>query len=150
MGRDAYLARVALGRSAFGPPLRDENGDLFLGGRARLADDIGYSQQWDDRGHPVHPASEAHAKQYRKAQNEVLEACGVIIRKDTARKLKKSVHELSEEQQAEILAQENSLGFIMKCFDRFAGNFLTWWVSSLRSRLLVCSYNNVSLSEQIV
>lgn len=137
MGRDAYLARVALGRSAFGPPLRDENGELFLGGQARLHDDKSYVQQWDERGHPMNPASEAQAKQYRKAQNEVLEACGVIIRKDSARKLQQSAHELTDEQQAEILAEENRLGFMLKCFDRFAGNLLTWWISGLRGRLLV-------------
>ncbi|KAK5099397.1 hypothetical protein LTS08_005979 [Lithohypha guttulata] len=136
MGREAYLARLALGRSAFGPPLRDENGDFVLGPQARAHDDRSYTQHWDERGHPQNVDSTQRAKQFQKAQNEVLEACGVIIRKDAAKRQRRSARELPEEDQLELINEENNIGFLFKCGDRFLGYCLTWWIGSLRRRWL--------------
>lgn len=137
MGREAYLARLVLGRSAFEAPLRDENGDLLLGGQAHIHDDKSYVQQWDDRGHPKNLTSQQRAKQFRKAQNEVLEACGVIIRKDAANKKKQSAKDVPEDHQLDFLNEENKIGFMLKCLDRFSSNIVTWWVDCLRKRILV-------------
>lgn len=149
MGREAYLTRVVLGRSAFGPPLRDENGEFVLGGQARIHDDQSYTQQWDERGHPQNLTSERRAKAFQKAQNEVLEACGVIIRKDAAKKKKQSLKEVPEGHQLSILDDENKIGFMVKCFDRFHGELLTWWVGKLRMRLTTFAPTAKSLIDSI-
>lgn len=137
MGREAYLARLALGRSAFDAPLRDENGDFVLGGQSHINDDKSYVQQWDEKGHPQNITSERRVKQLHKAQNEVLEACGVIIRKDAANKRKQSAKEATEDHKLDVLKEENKIGFMLKCLDRFSSNVLSWWVDCLRKRVLV-------------
>ena len=154
MGREAYLARVVLvkltffcdsqkpdthlqGRSAFEEPLRNENGDFVLGGQARAFDDKSYVQQWDERGHPRNIESERRAKRLRKAQNEVLAACGVIVKKDEDRKKRERREETPEDSQLVVLDDENWVGLMLRCVDRFSGNILTWWINSLRRRSIV-------------
>lgn len=137
MGREAYLARLAFGRSAFGPPIRDQNGDFVVGDHVHNRDDVGYRQQWDDRGHPKNVASVQSGKDYRRAQNEVLEACGIVIRKNAARRRDPTIQDPSNDEQLERLKDENNEGFALKYGDRFGGYLLTWWLESSRKRWLV-------------
>lgn len=136
MGRDSYLTRITLGRSAFGDPLRDENGALVLGRQARCFDDRHYEQKWDDRGHPRNSESERLFTRFCKAQNEVLLACGVVVRKNDTQNRKQKRRQVPESAQLESLDAENKLGFMLKCADRLSGNFLTWWTNVLRRRLM--------------
>ena len=113
------------------------NGDLVLGGQARAFDDQSYIQQFDDRGHPTNLESERCSKRFRKAQNEVLAACGVVVRRDADRKRKQDQTKRHEDAQLMVLQNENNIGLVAKCMDRLTGDVLTWWISSLRMRLTV-------------
>lgn len=135
MGRQAYLSRLALGRSAFEAPLKDENGDFIIGARARANDDKSHQQEWDDRGHPQNKKSEDTAKNYRMSQNQILEACGVLVKRDAFEKVKKeNAKRVSE---TALAMSENQSGMILKASDRILGLVLTWWSTSLRRRLMV-------------
>lgn len=137
MGREAYLNRVVLGRSAFEAPLRDDEGNFILGGQARLHDDPSYEQQWDERGHPHNPESERRARKFRQAQNEVLQACGVIVRKDAAKNERRRQRELPRYTQLADVEEENNTGFLFKGIDRISGIISSWWLHNLRKRLMV-------------
>lgn len=133
------------GISAFQEPLRDENGDFVLGGQAHKFDNIGYVQQWDERGYPQNPISQRQAKRFDRSQNEILQACGLVVRKNAEEKKKKRRgDEISESFQLKIVEEENETGFLLKFFDNLAGDLLTWWIRSLKKRLLVSGEGRVS------
>ena len=138
MGREAYLARLAFGRSAFGSPFHNDAGEYLVGDHVASRNDSTYQQQWDERGHPVNTASVETRKDYHRVQNEVLEACGIIVHKDAVRRRNtETTHEISEQQQLEKLNQENNDGFALKYGDRLGGYLLTWWLELIRIRMLV-------------
>lgn len=117
--------------------MRDEHGEFILGGQAHRFDDISYRQQWDRRGHPYNPVSERQAKRFYKSQNEILQACGLVVRKDAEKKRKRKSRELPESTQLKIVENENETGFVLKYVDNLAGDLLTWWICNLKKRLLV-------------
>ena len=111
----------------------------MLGAQARAFDDQSYVQRFDDRGHPQNLESDHRSKRFRKAQNEVLAACGVVVRRDGNRKRTQDRTEVPEDAQLMVLQDENKIGLMSKCMDRLTGDVLTWWVNSLRRRLTVRS-----------
>lgn len=109
----------------------------MLGGQARAFDNQSYVQQFDDRGHPQNLESERRSKRFRKAQNEVLAACGVVVRRDENRKRTQDPTRVHEDVQLMVLQDENKIGLMLKCMDRLTGDVLAWWINSLRRRLTV-------------
>ncbi|KAL9095618.1 MAG: hypothetical protein Q9165_002050 [Trypethelium subeluteriae] len=112
MGRQAFLTRIALGRSAFEPLEQNQSSedqvDVFR--QCDLEEDpsdqdgihtqstsqqidspIDYIQQYDDRGYPYDPEAQARASQMRQAQNDVLAAVGVVKRRDDREKEARSI-----------------------------------------------------------
>lgn len=140
MGREAYLNRVVLGRSAFEAPLRDGDGNFILGNHVRDRDDRSYEQQWNERGRPYNPESERKSKKFHQAQNEVLHACGVIISKDLAKVEKHKRREVPRSTRLAEIEEENNIGFFFKGIDRVNGVISTWWLQSLRRQLMVRIY----------
>lgn len=126
---------VEQGRSAFQAPLRDENDEILIGTYSRTIDDPSYRQQWNERGHPQNLESEQRAKQLRKAQNDVLQACGFIVRKDAERR--KEAPNVPWDQKYELVKKENTVGFMFKSLDRLGGMLSSWWAISLRRRIMV-------------
>lgn len=130
------------GRSAFEPPLRDENGDFILGPYVHQSNRLSYAQKWDDRGHPFNPESKASAKRLRKAQNEVLQACGVIVHNDT--RVKSDLDNLRPETAVEIITEENKIGVLLKGIDRISALMMTWGIASLRRRIMVSPLSSLT------
>ncbi|KAK5371087.1 hypothetical protein LTR20_007306 [Exophiala xenobiotica] len=134
MGRQAHLARLALGRSPFDPPLQDENGDLIQGPNVQHDTARNYVQQFDARGHPQNLASEASRRRLRRAQNEVLSTVGVVVRK--ARAERSTWQSMSEEQKHLLLLDENIAGANFGIVESVVEKLSTRWLSTLRRRIL--------------
>ena len=140
MGREAFLARKTLGRSAFDSPLKADDGECVLGGQTHIYDDRNYVQQWNERGHPVNTESDRRDKEFKMAQMEVFEACGIVIRKDSAMKERRFAKRVVENHQIQDLENENLAGMILKYSDRQGGLFLTWWLFAIRRRIGLVSF----------
>lgn len=83
MGRDEYLWRLCLGRSAF-RPLESAQKPVQAQQEERVAADqrsgAGSKQLYDDKGRPCNPAKDRMDAAIRYAQNEVLAFSGVVQR----------------------------------------------------------------------
>ena len=87
MGRQQYLERLALGRSPFqsGPATTNHANTQSQRQPAEAVNSTGAStQQYDSKGRPTNPATEAQNAKLRHASNEVLALVGVVERKDSA------------------------------------------------------------------
>lgn len=78
-----------------------------------------------------------NAKRFYRSQNEVLQACGLVVRKNAEKKRKRKGDGIPEKDQLDLLKEENETGFILRFVDSIAGDPLTWWVVNLKKRLLV-------------
>lgn len=139
MGREPYLARLAFGRSAFGAPIRSDDDGLFVPIHPTVDE---RHQQYDDNGRPRNPTSEAAARRFRKAQNEVLAACNIVITKHF-----KSTHENDRDfrlrrRKIETVDDENVTGLIMKGLDRGLGYALSWPAVCLQRHYLTFADRN--------
>ncbi|KAL2413523.1 hypothetical protein ABEF95_003954 [Exophiala dermatitidis] len=149
MGRHAHIARLALGRSPFEPPLQDDRGDFVLGPNVQLCAARNYVQYFDSRGHPQNFASEASRTRLIRAQNDALSTVGVVVRK--AKRTRSSWQNMSDEQKHMLLISENiagaNLGIIVDVLQRLS----TWWIVCFRRRLLIYkSYLGLSIPELIL
>ncbi|KAL8999306.1 MAG: hypothetical protein Q9169_001851 [Polycauliona sp. 2 TL-2023] len=91
MGVQAYLARLALGRSAHDPlpaqqttPLAQQSDQRSrhtdsTQSEASTQDNDWYLQQYDDRGYPENTSSRLLSRRSRQAQNDVLAAVGILL-----------------------------------------------------------------------
>ena len=136
MGRQAYLTRLAFGRSPYGETLRDEKGDLLIGPHSHDNATKGYVQQFDEKGKPSNLDTEASDRKLRRAQNEVLRIVGVTRRKNDVQE-PKPFKSLSVEQRVELLAQENSSAHNVEVRAYVLCDLSSWWLQSLRRRLCV-------------
>lgn len=137
MGRQAHLARLALGRSPYGPPLLDDDGELFIGPHTHDDDARGYNQQYNDRGHPINKDSDLANRRLRRAQNEILRVAGVV---KTKRDVDAQPHwqSLSKTERKEIIRDENVFATKFRNgLDYFLLVSGTWWLTSFRNRLFV-------------
>jgi hypothetical protein len=157
MGRQAYLTRLALGRSAYEPP---EDGPLFASSRAgdwssALGTPLRTSSQaetaarpeedppqdvqlYDARGHPFNPWARARARRSREAMNDVLSVVGVVER---------SLPEVLQEfggghnEHVQVASEdENSIGEKIGWAADIDNQFLSWWIHAFTNRLLVCGF----------
>lgn len=81
--------------------------------------------------------SAQNTKRFYRSQNEILQACGLVVRKNAENERKRKDDEVPESDQLEILKEENETGLILRFVDSIAGDPLTWWVFNLKKRLLV-------------
>lgn len=137
MGRQAHLARLALGRSPFGQPIRDEGGEVFIGPHTHDNDARDYIQQFNEKGHPTLENSKLADHQLRRAQNEVYRAAGVLQAKEDI-KPKSHWQRLTHRERLERIIEENAFAVSRRSIpDDFALHLSTWWICALRNRLLV-------------
>ncbi|KAI9042499.1 uncharacterized protein KD926_005353 [Aspergillus affinis] len=133
MGRQAYLNRLALGRSPYEAPERPEGSTADLAPSAQrrrstlYADD--YVQDYDERGHPVNHESKVFGRELRRAKNDILSTMGIVVSEDG------NTGGPSEQQRAEMLAAENDYGLVMATIDQVSVFLGTWWTSSLAGRI---------------
>lgn len=99
---------------------------------ARNRDADGYVQQYDDRGHPVFPASKALARDLRRAKNDVLSTMGVVVSGEAGRS-----STLKDKKAFNIITSENDYGLAIVALDHAIYFFGSWWIESLRRRIQV-------------
>jgi hypothetical protein len=131
------------GRSAFEPTeeatesdeyiqLAASRSDEALPERYREAKANNYIQLYDERGNPINPRAHAYGKQLRDAQNDVLASVGVVQRRRSpAEGLPGSYEERLDE-----LESEETVGNALALTSTVVENLCTWWIGSIRDRLL--------------
>ncbi|KAJ5172477.1 hypothetical protein N7492_005070 [Penicillium capsulatum] len=130
MGRQAYLNRLALGRSPYEPPEASSVDPL---GPVRRVSNIhadNYMQQYDSRGHPVNPESKTLGRELRRAKNDILSTMGIVVSGED-RNAKSS----NEQETMTQIAAENDFGLVITTLDQLFVFFGTWWSSSLTGRI---------------
>ncbi|KNG84125.1 hypothetical protein ANOM_007170 [Aspergillus nomiae NRRL 13137] len=144
MGRQAYLNRLALGRSPYEAPERPADPAVDLGSPTqqrvspRYAD--GYVQHYDERGHPINPESKSFGRELRRAKNDILSTMGIVVSEDG------NASGLSEQQKIDIIAAENDYGLVMATLDHVSAFLGSWWTSSLTGRIQTFrSYTHIPL-----
>ncbi|KAF2474794.1 uncharacterized protein BDR25DRAFT_214690 [Lindgomyces ingoldianus] len=135
MGRQAYLTRLALGRSAFEPSQPATASPEYVqldSSQEDISTPNVNAQLYDERGHPINPRAREHGRRFREAQNDVLAAIGVVERRRSPSEGLPGAYELRIEQ----LENEESAGNAIAFASRLAENLCTWWLGSLRDRIL--------------
>ncbi|KAI4721866.1 hypothetical protein E4T48_01808 [Aureobasidium sp. EXF-10727] len=136
MSRDAFLARMALGRSVYEtspeteePPPQPTRSN---------------EQQYNARGEPISLTTIRHEEAMIAAKNECLAAVGVCEKKDKL--VDRLIDQLpngeqrlhfSDEEWAIIKEGENDYGELIRMTAETSRNFLEWWLLGLRRRLQV-------------
>ncbi|KAF2630762.1 hypothetical protein BU25DRAFT_455836 [Macroventuria anomochaeta] len=157
MGRQAYLAKIAFGRSAFEPTdevtesdeyiqLAASQSDEPLPQRYREAKANNYIQLYDERGNPINPRSHAYGKRLRDAQNDVLASVGVVERRRSPSEGLPG----SYEERLEELESEETVGNALALASTVVENLCTWWIGTIRDRVLTFRIPNAIPFVQIV
>ncbi|KAJ5227187.1 uncharacterized protein N7469_007193 [Penicillium citrinum] len=130
MGRQAYLNRLALGRSPYEPP---ETATVDPASPVRRVSHIhadSYMQQYDSRGHPVNPESKNLGRELRKAKNDILSTMGIVVSGDDS-----NATSSNEQQRISQITAENDFGLVITTTDQLLIFFGSWWTSSLVGRI---------------
>ncbi|KAF2645457.1 hypothetical protein P280DRAFT_417228 [Massarina eburnea CBS 473.64] len=151
MGRQAYLTKIALGRSAFEPSqtITRTAEYIQLSAHQELPAEVRdasrsnrHIQLYDERGNPTNPRAHEHGRRLREAQNDVLASIGVVERRSPSQDLPGSYAERLEEEQ-----EEDGAGDTLGNTSRAACEVCTWWVGSLRYRVLVFRFGALPLAQ---
>ncbi|KAJ5282563.1 hypothetical protein N7505_000543 [Penicillium chrysogenum] len=129
MGRQAYLNRLALGRSPYEAP---DNAAVDPSTPVRRISNVhadNYMQQYDTRGHPVNPESKSLGKGLRRAKNDILSTMGIVVNGDRNSSMP------NEQQEINQIASENDFGLVITTLDQLFIFFGTWWTSSVTGRV---------------
>ncbi|KAH6612616.1 hypothetical protein C7974DRAFT_81450 [Boeremia exigua] len=157
MGRQAYLAKLAFGRSAFEPTnevteseeyiqLAASQSDEPLPQRYREASANNYIQLYDERGNPINPRSHAYGKKLRDAQNDVLASVGVVERRRSHPEALPGAYE----ERLKELEVEDTVGNALALTSTVVENLCTWWIGTIRDRILTFRIPNAIPLVQIV
>ncbi|KAL8739180.1 MAG: hypothetical protein Q9190_007875 [Brigantiaea leucoxantha] len=162
MGRQAYLTRLALGRSPYDAlqyvdalESQDESqhGDSEQSGHqpetlntaqtgSRASGS--YVQQYDRCGHPINPVSRSLARQSRRAQNDILATVGVCTRPEQAidpsqdSGERRTVPTAKTSKLANAML-ENNIGLTLSLADLTEYHLLSWSTLGLLNRFQVGS-----------
>jgi hypothetical protein len=137
MGRLSHLTRLALGRSAFGEALRDEDGDFVMSDSAHENDAAGYVQIYNERGHPINEETGKADRRLRRAQNEVLKVVGVVRSRHEKESQNLRQQGLSNDEITDMLDNEQLTGVLMRVLTSPSTELASWWIVSLRARFMV-------------
>lgn len=142
MGRQAYLDKLAFGRSAFEPTqsvtqsaeyIQLESSQSEIPRQYQEATENAYMQLYDERGNAVNPRSHEYGKKLRDAQNDVLASVGVVER----RRAPAEGLPGSYEEEQDLLEAEDTVGGAIALASILSREFIfTWWVGVLRDRVL--------------
>ncbi|CAO2648829.1 Nn.00g097780.m01.CDS01 [Neocucurbitaria sp. VM-36] len=147
MGRQAYLDKIAFGRSAFEPTqsatqstdyIQLESSQSELPRPYQEATANSYIQLYDERGNPINPRSREYGKKLRDSQNDVLASVGVVERR-------RSPSEGLPGSYAEhllLLEAEDTVGNAIALTSTLTENLCTWWLGTIRDRVLTFRYQN--------
>ncbi|KAF9730549.1 hypothetical protein PMIN06_006580 [Paraphaeosphaeria minitans] len=129
MGRQAYLTKIALGRSAFEPAQTT----------ASTSECVQLASAQQERAH-------GHGRRLREAQNDVLASIGVVERRRSPSQGLPG----SYEERLRTLEDEDNVGHSLAITSSLSENLCTWWVGSLRERLLTFRYPHLNSFSSIV
>ncbi|KAF2683534.1 hypothetical protein K458DRAFT_390149 [Lentithecium fluviatile CBS 122367] len=155
MGRQAFLTKIALGRSAFEPSqtatqtseyIQLASSQQEVPPEARDPDTNQYIQLYDERGNPINPRAHEHGRRLREAQNDVLASIGVVAR------LRSPSQDLpgSYEQRLQQLDDEDTAGNAIALASTLSENICTWWIGSLRERIYTFRFGDALPFSRIV
>ncbi|KNG49257.1 small nucleolar ribonucleoprotein complex subunit [Stemphylium lycopersici] len=154
MGRQAYLDKIAFGRSAFEPTqaasestayVQLESSQSEIPRQYHEATANNYIQLYDERGNPINPRSHQYGKKLRGAQNDVLAAVGVVERRRSPAEGLPG----SSEDRLELLEAEDTVGNAIALATTLTENLCTWWIGAIRERILTFHYPRVLSFTQI-
>lgn len=142
MGRQAYLTKIALvssrllvsvprcifGRVQLVQYLTEQGRSAFEPAQA-TASTSEYAQLASAQQERAHE----HGRRLREAQNDVLASVGVVERRPSPSQTLPG----SYEERLKDLEEEDTLGHTLAIGTTLTENVCTWWVGSLRERLLV-------------
>lgn len=92
----------------------------------------GYVQQYDERGHPVNPASKAFGRELRRAKNDILSTMGIVVSGEDG-----NLGISKERQKVNLIATENDYGLVMATLDQIFMFLGSWCTTSLGGRVQV-------------
>ncbi|KAK8202929.1 hypothetical protein IWZ01DRAFT_515809 [Phyllosticta capitalensis] len=142
MGRDAFLTRLVLGRSAYGPPERFPEGSVVVGQESRGPQVSNERiQMYDEHGHPVNPEARALGRALRDAQNDVLAAIGVVERKRVHISSGTALPAQKDPRIARKVEAENLSGTIIAIVGTLSRYTCMWWASALQDRIMTFDYD---------
>lgn len=152
MGRLQYLERLALGRSAFQPlpanTATDRNDvDRQVSSEANIdtlttsGTSQPYIQQYDAKGRPYNPQTEAQNAKLRHASNEVLALVGVVERKDSADAQMQLDVTLKRAMREHSLIKEDNRGTELRALADVVSWFVLWWPTVLTRRIQIGMYS---------
>ncbi|KIW03290.1 uncharacterized protein PV09_05503 [Verruconis gallopava] len=155
MGRKAYLARLALGRSALEPP---EDSETFTAARAGEWTSALHApgesapseteanassqppphgvQLYDRRGHPFNPWARRFSRRLRDAQNDILSVIGVTERKTPVNQ-EFFTGSLESPHVGRQVEEEDDVGWKVGLTADIDYQLISWWIHALTNRLLV-------------
>ncbi|KAK1071225.1 hypothetical protein LTR74_003606 [Friedmanniomyces endolithicus] len=145
MGRQQYLTRLALGRSPFLEATNEQHADVKVdqdGHDASKTEDPaygGYTQQYNSKGRPINPTTEARNAEMRRAQNSVLALVGVVeSREHSQRESEVELRRANEE----LREAEDGTGFLLEIAVMLIQRPLTWWIDSMSKRYQIGLYDS--------
>ncbi|KAJ5320259.1 hypothetical protein N7508_000542 [Penicillium antarcticum] len=130
MGRQAYLNRLALGRSPYEAP---DTAAVDPSNPVRRVSSVhadSYMQQYDARGHPVNPESRSLGREFRRAKNDILSTMGIVVSGED-----RNTSIPNEQQKINQIASENDFGLVITTLDQLFVFFGTWWTLSFTGRV---------------
>jgi len=150
MGRQDYLIRLALGRSAFQelddgedmPELGPEDAvPALVDGTTLAGQHGGYKQQYDSKGRPINLATEARNAEMRRAQNSVLALVGVVEKRERVEQHNEmKFRHIGEARQA-VLEKEHERGEKLDSVLDLGASLCVWWADCIFHRCVLGLYD---------
>jgi len=147
MGRQQYLTRLALGRSAF-QDSEDDAPDLPASTAANGTStpesqfDGDYIQQYDSKGRPINPRTESSNAEMRRAQNSVLALVGVVEQRERREESDETNFRYIYEARQKVLKAENERGEDLSVLVELIRIPFDWWVQEcLLKRCIIGFYH---------
>ncbi|KAF1943409.1 hypothetical protein EJ02DRAFT_133062 [Clathrospora elynae] len=155
MGRQAYLDKIAFGRSAFEPTqistqsseyMQLESSQSEIPQSYQDATANNYTQLYDERGNPINPRSRDYGRKLRRAQNDVLASVGVVERRPSPNE----GLPVATQDRFDLLEAEDTVGNAVALTTTLTENLCTWWIGSTRDRILTFRYPDALPFGQII
>lgn len=153
MGREQYLERLALGRSPFqsGPATNQGATESQRPQPTETPNRTGVSQQqYDAKGRPINPTTEAQNAKIRHASNEVLALVGVVERKDSTDAQIQLDTTLRRAAREHLLILEDNRGNEWSAGLDVLSWFALWWPTALVRRIQIGIYSTDLSFTQII
>jgi hypothetical protein len=145
MGREQYLERLALGRSPFQPGPAVNNQGIAESQRPQPTETpnrtVVSPQQYDAKGRPTNPTTEAQNAKLRHASNEVLALVGVVERKDSTDAQIQLDTTLRRAAREHLLILEDNRGNEWSAGLDVLSWFALWWPTALVRRIQIGIYS---------